>query len=119
MDKRRIMSLKTAIQNLRTDLAVRKASMDAAIQIKSDQLRKTPIFGVTFALGFVFMLMALAVPVSAGDLNDSVSPIIQDMVDLFGPLLDLIIAAVPLIIATALIGFILGILGAILSKMHV
>ncbi len=56
---------------------------------------------------------------SAGSLNDSVAPIIGDMVDLFTPLLSLIIAAVPLIIATALIGFILGILGAILSKMHV
>jgi len=56
---------------------------------------------------------------SAGSLNESVAPIIGDMVDLFTPLLSLIIAAVPLIIATALIGFILGILGAILSKMHV
>jgi hypothetical protein len=39
---------------------------------------------------------------SAGSLNDSVSPIIEDMVALFTPLLSLIIAAVPLIIATAL-----------------
>ena len=63
--------------------------------------------------------VTLAQFASAASLNDSVSPIIEDMVALFTPLLSLIIAAVPLIIATALIGFILGILGAILQKMHV
>jgi hypothetical protein len=55
----------------------------------------------------------------AGDLNDSISPILDDMVELFAPLLELIIAAVPLIIAIALIGFIIGILDGILSKLRV
>lgn len=63
--------------------------------------------------------ITLAPYAMAGTLNDSVSPIIADVTALFGPMLSLIVAAVPLVVATAMIGFILGILGAILSKMHV
>lgn len=56
--------------------------------------------------------------VSAGSLNDSVSPIIGDMVDLFTPMLSLVVAAVPLIIAVSMISFILGILSAILGRLR-
>lgn len=113
------MSLKTSIQNLRTDIAVRKASIDAAIQIQSTQLRRTPMFGVVFALGFMFMLMALAVPASAATLNGSIGPVLDSVIELFVPLLALVTAAVPLIIVMSIISFVLGILAAILGKLHV
>lgn len=79
------------------------------------------MFGVAFALGFAFLLMSLAgigAPVAAGTLNDSVSPIIEDVSSLFVPILALVVAAVPVVVATAMISFILGILAAIISKMH-
>lgn len=57
--------------------------------------------------------------VSAGTLNDSVSPIIEDVTSLFVPILALVVAAVPVVVATAMISFILGILAAIISKMHI
>lgn len=70
---------------------------------------------------FMFMLisMAMMVPgVSAGALNDSITPIISDVTEIFTPLLSLIIAAVPLIIAVSVIGFVLGMFKAILSKIQ-
>lgn len=56
---------------------------------------------------------------SAGTLNTSVYPLVVDVAELFTPILTLVIAAVPVIIATAMIGFILGVLAAILSKLRV
>jgi len=55
---------------------------------------------------------------SAATLNESISPILTSVTELFTPLLALIIAAVPLIIALAVIGFVLGIMSAILSKLR-
>ena len=56
---------------------------------------------------------------SAATLNESIGPILESVTELFVPLLALIIAAVPLIVAISVIGFILGILAAILAKLHV
>jgi phosphotransferase system glucose/maltose/N-acetylglucosamine-specific IIC component len=56
---------------------------------------------------------------SAATLNESIGPILESVTELFVPLLALIIAAVPLIVAISVIGFILGILSAILAKLHV
>jgi len=55
---------------------------------------------------------------SAATLNESVYPLIVDVADLFVPILELVLAAVPVIIAVSIIGFILGVLAAILSKLH-
>lgn len=112
------MSLSTSIQNLRTDMKIRQEQANAQVQAFVSSMRKTPAFGVMFALAFVAMLTALCGPASAGTLNTSVSPIIEDVASLFTPLLTLVIAAVPVIIATGMIGFILGVLAAILAKMH-
>lgn len=114
------MSLVTSLQNLRTQLVEKRELMNAQYAATKQRTSRAPMFGISFALAFAFMLMALAVPaVSAGDLNDSISPILADMVELFTPLLSLIIAAVPLIIAIALIGFVIGILDGILGKLRV
>ena len=56
---------------------------------------------------------------SAATLNESIGPILESVTELFVPLLALIIAAVPLIVAISVIGFVLGILAAILAKLHV
>lgn len=115
------MSLKTSIQNLRADMKIRQEAANAQLQAASDSIRSMPMFGVMFALGFAFLLMSLAgiaAPVQAGTLNDSVGPIIEDVATLFTPILALVIAAVPVIIATGMIGFILGVLATIVGKMH-
>jgi hypothetical protein len=75
-------------------------------------------------------LVGLVQYASAATLNESISPILTSVTELFSkwrsvltcadvPLLALIIAAVPLIIALAVIGFILGILSAILGKLNI
>lgn len=114
-------SLSTKIQNLRTDMKIRGEIANAQLQTASERVRSMPAFGFAFALGFAFLLMALAgvgAPAQAGTLNTSVYPLIVDVAELFAPILTLVIAAVPVIIAVSMIGFILGILGAILSKLH-
>lgn len=76
--------------------------------------------GIKAKLLSLFMLVSMAfmltAPVAAGALNDSISPILEDVATIFTPLLSLIIAAVPLIIAVAVIGFVMGIFKAILDK---
>lgn len=56
---------------------------------------------------------------SAASLNDSVSPIIGDVAELMTPLLNLILACIPLIISISIIGFIMGILAAIVGKLKI
>lgn len=88
--------------------------VDARIQ---EMKEAKPMFGFALALGIVavFACMAVVAPVQAGTLNDSISPLITDMAGLFVPILALIIAALPVIVATAFIGFLLGMLGKILG----
>ena len=64
-------------------------------------------------------LMTLVQYSSAATLNESIGPILESVAELFVPLLALVIAAVPLIIAISVIGFVLGILAAILQKLHI
>ena len=64
-------------------------------------------------------LVTLVQYASAATLNESIGPILTSVTELFVPLLALIIAAVPLIVAISVIGFVLGILAAILSKLKV
>ena len=64
-------------------------------------------------------LVALVQYAQAATLNESIGPILTSVAELFVPLLALVIAAVPLIIAISVIGFILGILAAILQKLHI
>jgi len=71
---------------------------------------------ITAFLMLLVSMAFMAAPVAAGALNDSISPILEDVATIFTPLLSLIIAAVPLIIAVAVIGFVMGIFKAILDK---
>jgi len=93
----------------------------------SKELKKESKSGITGRVkakltAFLMMLISMAfmaAPVAAGSLNDSVSPILEDVASLFTPLLSLILAAIPLIISVAVIGFVMGLFGAILDKIRV
>jgi hypothetical protein len=56
---------------------------------------------------------------SATSINDSVSPILTDVANLMSPLLTLVLAALPIMIALAVIGFILGLLSSIIGKIRI
>lgn len=89
----------------------KKEEVDAKRKEAKSTLR---MWGMPLAIAAVFAL-CVAVPVQAGTLNDSVSPLIEDMAGLFVPILTLILAAFPVIIAGAFISFMLGILARILG----
>ena len=74
---------------------------------------------VTIAIAAGTASMYLVQYASAAGLNDSVGPILTDVALLFIPLLALILAAIPIIIAMAIIGFILGLLAAILGAIKI
>jgi hypothetical protein len=63
--------------------------------------------------------MFLVSNVSAAGMNESISPILNDVASLFTPLLGLVLSAIPLVVAIAVIGFVLGILSAILGKLKI
>ena len=64
-------------------------------------------------------LMTLVQYAQAATLNESISPILTSVTELFVPLLSLILAAVPLIVALAVIGFVLGIMSNILGMLKI
>jgi len=53
----------------------------------------------------------------AVDINASIGPVLDSVIVLFPTLLQLVLAALPIIIAMALIGFVLGIFESILGKL--
>jgi len=76
-------------------------------------MNKMRIFAIT-----TVSLMTLVQYAQAG-LNDSIAPILTDVALLFVPLLALVLAAIPIIIAMAVIGFLLGLLAAILGAIKI
>ena len=54
--------------------------------------------------------------VSAGNITDGISPVIIDVTELLPLMLALVIAALPIIVALAVIGFLLGLFDGILGK---
>lgn len=72
---------------------------------------KLAAFGITS--------MTLVQYASAATLNDSVGPILSDVGELMTPLLNLILATIPLIISISVIGFVLGIFAAIVGKLKI
>jgi len=74
---------------------------------------KAMMIAFVFSLAFVAMVAPSAM---AGTLNDTLSPILGDVAELFTPIVALIIAIVPAILTVSVIGFVLGIFDAILTK---
>lgn len=56
--------------------------------------------------------------VSAGNITDGISPVITDVTELLPLMLALVIAALPIIVALAVIGFLLGLFDGILGKIR-
>jgi len=52
----------------------------------------------------------------ATDLNSSIGPVLDGVILLFPTMLALVLGALPIIVAMALIGFVLGIFDGILGK---
>lgn len=112
------MSLKTALGNLRTSLKVQKEINNAQMTATVQKAKSLPVLGLPFALAFVFMLSALAVPVSAEiDLNATISPLITGITALIPSIVELVVSIVPAIIVLAVVGFIVGFLDKILSML--
>jgi hypothetical protein len=55
--------------------------------------------------------------IKTADLNASIGPILDGVILLFPTLLALVLAALPIIIAMALVAFVLGIFDGILGKL--
>ena len=58
----------------------------------------------------------LVAVVSAGELNNSVSPLLYELPALFTGIVALVIAAVPIIIVLSIVAFLLGLFDGILGK---
>ena len=72
------------------------------------------------AIGLLAMGSGLVASVSAVAINlTPVINIIEDVTLLFAPLVAVVIAAVPIMIVLAIVGFILGLFDSILSKIKV
>lgn len=67
-------------------------------------------------LGGLVSSLPLAAAAMAGNITDGVSPVITDVTELLPILLALVIAALPIIVALSVIGFLLGMFDGILSK---
>jgi len=63
---------------------------------------------------------ALAAPAMAAvDINASVGPILDSMIELIPTIIDLIVAIVPAIIVLAVVGFIVGFMDKILGMLRI
>ena len=60
--------------------------------------------------------IGLAAVAMAGNITDGISPVITDVTELLPLMLALVIAALPIIVALAVIGFLLGLFDGILGK---
>lgn len=100
------------------------STTDLKSEVRNKAQNKEKASGITvrakLALTSVFLvLLTMVSSVSAGALNETISPVLSDVASLFTPLLALIMAAIPLIIAVSLISFILGIFDSILKKLNI
>lgn len=78
-------------------------------------------FGMRVKLALV-SLMTLFISTSAvmaADLNASVGPILDQLVQLFVPILAMILGMIPIVVTIAILSFILGILSVILKKIEI
>lgn len=74
---------------------------------------------MAYRLALTTLMLSGLVSIVSADLNSSVSPIILEVTKLFVPLLAVVVGAVPIIVTIAVIGFILGLLALILTKIKV
>lgn len=110
------MSIMTAINNFRANRKIEQEKINAGQAVPS-RVRSTglPILAVPFALAFVFMLMALVAPASAEINLTVITDVIDAFVGIIDDILELVIAIVPIWFVMQILGFIMGLLAAILA----
>lgn len=86
-----------------------------AVAKRNEAKSQLRMWGMPLAIAAVFALCIVAQPVAAASLNDTITPIIEDMASLFTPVLTLIISAFPVIITGAFLSFMMGVLAKILN----
>ena len=109
------MSFETKIQNFRASRKLEQEKINAGQTVQKPRSTGMPFLGVPFALAFVFMLMALVVPVSAEINLTALTDVINAFIGVIDPITSLIIAIVPLWFVILILGFIMGLLGAVLA----
>lgn len=113
------MSVLTAIQNFRTQRKVSQekhnAGQTAQPKTKSPGL---PFLAIPFALAFMFMLIAIA-PAEAATINlTPITDLVNSFITLIEPITNLVIAIVPLWFVMQILGFIMGLLAAVLAMIN-
>lgn len=110
------MSILTAIHNFRVTRKVSQEKHNAGETIEPKARSTGHVFVVPFALAFVFALAALASPAAAVTINLSViTDVINAFIGVIEPLVNLVIAIIPLWFILEMVGFIMGLLAAILA----
>lgn len=109
------MSFKTSMQNWLTSRKIEQEKKNAA-PAPATRAPLRGLFVIPVALAFVFLLVAVAPPAAAVDINLSIiSDVINSFIDLIEPITNLIIAIVPLWFIMQILGFIMGLLAAVLA----
>ena len=110
------MSLMTSIQKFRTNRKIEQEKTNTSQDAPANAKNTGRLFiAPAFALAFVFALAALTVPVSA-EINLSViTEVINAFIVVIDPIVNLVIAIVPLWFIMQILGFIMGLLAAILA----
>ena len=113
------MSVVTGIRNLLCRKKLEQEKINAGQTVQKPASISTRAFGIPVALGFAFMLLALAniiPPAQAVDINLSIiTDTINAFIDLIEPITNLVIAIVPLWFVIAILGFVMGLLAAVLA----
>jgi hypothetical protein len=81
-----------------------------------DKVKSFAVGAKVKIVGLGVTAMGLVASVSAGNITDGISPVITDVTELLPLMLNLVIAALPIIVALAVIGFLLGLFDGILGK---
>jgi len=79
----------------------------------------TTLIKAKLVQGYATVMAVMAsTGVAAAGTFDNVTLMLTDLVGIFTPILDIIIAVIPIMIALAIAGFIMGLLAAILMKIR-
>jgi hypothetical protein len=112
------MSLKTFMQDAREKRRVAQLKNEAGQTVGNARSANLRMFGIPVALGFAFLLLSLAgiaQPVQAVDINlTAITDTINAFIEVIDPITNLVIAIVPLWFVISIVGFIMGLLAAIL-----
>jgi len=109
------MSILTSIRNFRANRMIEQEKTNAGQTTVPKARSWVPTLAVPFALALMFMLIAIQ-PAAAATINLTViSDVINGFIEIITPITNLVIAIVPLWFVMQILGFIMGLLAAILA----